>query len=270
MELSINDPIFRQAVTMIDAGQADELQSFLAQHPSLIHQRLHFEKAGYFENPSLLNFIAENPVRNGVLPTNIVSATRVLLETGARQDRSALNKTLELVASGRVPRECRVQVPLIDLLCDYGADPKSAVSVALVHGEFEAVEALVRRGAPRSLLVIAATGPDDQMAHLLPSSSPEQRQAALALAAQFGRTNVVRLLLDSGADPNQFSPPGCHVHSTPLHQAALNGHTETVKVLLENGAQTDIPDKIWNGAAAGWAAHGNHPELAELIRLHNS
>jgi hypothetical protein len=46
-------------------------------------------------------------------------------------------ETLALVSSGRVARECGAQVPLIDLLCSYGADPDYAMPPALPHGEFD-------------------------------------------------------------------------------------------------------------------------------------
>jgi hypothetical protein len=45
-----------------------------------------------------------------------------------------------------VPRECGVQRPLIDLLCDHGADPTDAMKSALGHGEFDAADDLIRRG----------------------------------------------------------------------------------------------------------------------------
>ena len=39
---------------------------------------------------------------------------KVILDAGVEQ--GALNETLTLVATGSVPRECRLQLPLIDLL----------------------------------------------------------------------------------------------------------------------------------------------------------
>ncbi|MGH9773268.1 MAG: hypothetical protein ACRD4Q_16490 [Candidatus Acidiferrales bacterium] len=121
-----------------------------------MHQRVIFEGDNYFQNPSLLEFVAENPIRHGKLPANIVEAAKVILEAGAKNDRAILSETLGLVCTGRVPRECGVQIPLIDLLCDYGADPNRGMPGA--HGEFEAVHALLRRGARLDLPVAAALG----------------------------------------------------------------------------------------------------------------
>ena len=49
-----------------------------------------------------------------------------------------------------------MQLPLIDLLCDHGADANSAIHDAVLHGEMEAVDALIRRGARIDLAVAAA------------------------------------------------------------------------------------------------------------------
>src|SRR6266436_10315972 len=124
---------FRRAVELLDTGDAAGLRAHLDRHPSLVHRHVVFEGGNYFRNPTLLEFVAENPVRHGTLPANIVEVTKVILDAGPSQ--SAKNQTLMLVSTGSVPRECRAQLPLIDLLCDCGADPNSAIQAAALHGE---------------------------------------------------------------------------------------------------------------------------------------
>ena len=158
----IDDPVFRQAVDLVDNGNLDGLRDHLGRHPDLVRQRVLFEGDGYFSQPGLLEFVAENPVRHNRLPPNVVDVARLILDTGAKLDQRAIDSTLGLVCSGRVAREYRLQVPLIDLLCDYGADPAGAMMSALVHGEFEAVDALIRRGATIDLTLAAATGRTDK------------------------------------------------------------------------------------------------------------
>jgi hypothetical protein len=143
-------------VELLDTGDVTGLRAHLNQHPNLVHQHVVFEGGNYFRDPTLLEFVAENPVRHGTLPANIVDVTRVILDAGPSQ--SAQNETLMLVSTGSVPRECRVQLPLIDLLCDYGADPNSAVQATTLHAEIEAVNALIGRGARIDLPVAAALG----------------------------------------------------------------------------------------------------------------
>ena len=73
------------------------------------------------------------------------------------------------------------------------------------------------------------------------------------------------MLLEAGEDPNRFNPPGAHGHSTPLHQAALAGHADAVRVLLEHGARRDLRDTLWNGTAADWARHEGRPQIAAIL-----
>ena len=141
----IEDTTFRRAVDLIDAGDVAGLRAYLKRHPKPVHQHIAFEGWNYFYNPTLLEFVAGNPVRHAKLPENIVEVAKVILEAGP--EKSELNETLMLVATGSVPRECRVQIPLIDLLCDHGADPDSAAHATALHGERKHVQALIGRGA---------------------------------------------------------------------------------------------------------------------------
>src|SRR4029077_8501831 len=104
----IEDATFRRAVELLDAGDLAGLRTHLNQHPNLRRQHVTFEGGNYFRHPTLLEFIAENPVRHGTLPSNIVRVAKVILDAGVEQ--SALNETLMLVSTGSVVRECRLQL----------------------------------------------------------------------------------------------------------------------------------------------------------------
>jgi hypothetical protein len=260
----IEDALFRRAVDLLDAGDAAGLRAHLQQYPNLARQRVFFAGANYFRNPALLEFVAENPVRHGTLPGNIVAIAQVILDAGAEQ--ASLQETLGLVCSGRVTRECRVQLPLMDFLCDHGADPGSVIHTAVAHGEFEAANALLRRGVRIDLPVAAALGRTEDIPQLLPDAGHEDRHRAFALASQFGHLEIVRLLLDAGEDADHFNPAGFHSHSTPLHQAALAGHDQLVRLLVERGAKVDSKDTIWQGTPADWAEHAGNKELEVYLR----
>jgi hypothetical protein len=262
----IEDPLFRRAVDLIDSGDTSGLSLLLAQNPGLIRHRVLFEGENYFRNPSLLEFIAENPVRRGVLPANIVDVATIILNAGPEQ--SARNSALELVATGRVPRECKVQIPLIEILRSHGANADLALHPAILHGELDAARALIRLDAIPDLPVLAALGKTDEFLILLPTSSAGQRHLAMALAAQYGNADAVRALLDRGEDANRYNPPGAHSHSTPLHQAALAGHLSVVQLLVERGANLDIKDLLWQGTPADWAHHANKREIESYLRKH--
>ena len=260
----IEDPVFRHAVDLLDAGDAAGLREHLRQHPGLAQQEIVFEGGNYFRDPTLLEFIAENPTRRGNLPKNIEEVAKVILEAGATP--RALDETLALVASSSVARESGAQGSLIDLLCEHGANPQQALRIALIFSEFEAANALLRRGAHADLLFAAAMGRTEEARGLLPSASGEDRHWALALASQFGYVDIVRLLLDAGEDPNRYNPVGGHSHSTPLHQAAAAGHLQLARLLVDRGARLDLRDTMWNATPAEWAKHEGRAELEQYLR----
>ena len=142
---------------------------------------------------------------------------------------------------------------------------------ALAFGYLETAQALVRRGASTEDLAAAAgLGRLDDARRLLESADADTRHRATALAAQHGQTDVLRLLLDAGEDPNRFNPRGFHGHSTPLHQAVWSGHLDTVQLLVERGARLDIRDTVWQGTPLAWAEHGGRSEIADYLRARSA
>lgn len=89
----------------------------------------------------------------------------------------------------------------------------------------------------------------------------EDRHRALAPASQFGRIEIVRLLLDAGEDLSQYNPIGFH-----SHQAAFAGHDEVVQLLVGRGAPLDMKDTMWQGTPADWARHGNQMDIESYLR----
>jgi hypothetical protein len=168
-------------------------------------------------------------------------------------------------------------VPLVEVLLDFGAAIDGSATrkwgeplfTALAFGMRDAAEALAKRGARIGLPAAAGLGLVDDAARLLPSADADARHRALALAAQHGHAEMVRMLLDVGEDPNRYNPEGNHAHSTPLHQAVLTGQESLVRLLVERGARLDIRDKVWQGTPLGWALHGGgkaQAQMAECLR----
>jgi peptide-methionine (S)-S-oxide reductase len=266
----IPDPLFREAVAAIDAGDAGALERLLAEHPGLTGERLDNFGEGYFQRPYLLWFVAENPIRKGTLPGNIAQVTRVLLRAAEGQDedsfREQVDYALALVCSGRVARECGVQGELIDLLVDAGADPDGALVPALAHRELAAAERLLARGAMSTLLAAVCTGRTDDVARLAPAAGAADRQAALAGAALYGQAQTLTLLIDLGVDVNAYNPPGFHPHGTALHHAVDSGSLAAVKVLVAAGAGLDIKDRLYQSTPIEWADHLQRTEIAACLR----
>jgi hypothetical protein len=118
----------------------------------------------------------------------------------------------------------------------------------------------------------------------------------LCLAVEHGHSEIVKLLIEHGADVNascyidSFETPlhravvddnieiaklliqnGADVNArrsfdglTPLHLAALNGYSKMVRLLLENGADPSIRDNFGN-TASELAREEDHEEVANII-----
>ena len=142
---------------------------------------------------------------------------------------------------------------------------------ALAFGYLSAAEALVRRGARVDNVAAAAgLGRVADAGQLLATADGESRHRALALAAQHGHTDIVRLLLDAGEDPSRYNPEGNHSHSTPLHQSVLAGHHAVVRLLVERGAALDIKDRIYQSTPLGWAIYAKQTEIVNYLRAHGA
>jgi len=59
------------------------------------------------------------------------------------------------------------------------------------------------------------------------------------VAAYRGHADVVKVLLESGADPDAKNNGG----HTPLHAAAYRGHLNVASLLLEHGADPCVTNK---------------------------
>ncbi|KFY14389.1 hypothetical protein V492_02658 [Pseudogymnoascus sp. VKM F-4246] len=89
---------------------------------------------------------------------------------------------------------------------------------------------------------------------------------ALQAASSEGHTETVRILLEAGFDCNSSSS-GDDGHA--LQAAALNGHQHAVALLLKHGADINYVDKN-HGTALMAAALGGHTELVNLLLEHGA
>ena len=88
---------------------------------------------------------------------------------------------------------------------------------------------------------------------------------AFVYACMHGHIDAAKLLLDKGAEINAI-PGGFDFAGTGLHYAALNGHRPMVQFLLDHGADLNIKDTKVHSTPAGWAEHGGHTDLLDLLR----
>ena len=88
-------------------------------------------------------------------------------------------------------------------------------------------------------------------------------RTALQLAAMYNETDVIRELLQRGADVNKRDR---NHGQTALHWSAMNNSTDAIQLLLENGASTTIKDK--KGRTPIDVARENNHQKAVLLLQH--
>ena len=98
--------------------------------------------------------------------------------------------------------------------------------------------------ATRELWRIAESGAIDELEDVLPQANingrNEHGMTALMRAARHGRLQMVRLLLENGADPNLTR----NDNFTALSLAAFFGHGEIVDLLMRHGANAEVATRF--------------------------
>jgi ankyrin repeat protein len=117
----------------------------------------------------------------------------------------------------------------------------------------------------RTALIHAADWDDPQLVRLLLNAGADvnSRDTPLITAALLNCTEIVKLLLDAGADVN--AKRGA-IGGTALMWAARGGTrgTETVKLLLNSGADVNAQDET-GSTALMWAAVRGHLETTQFF-----
>jgi ankyrin repeat protein len=156
------------------------------------------------------------------------------------------------------------QLDMIDELLARGADINAQRSdgarpIQLTNGDY------MYRGW-RDVPKDTATTPRDVLAHLRGRGA----SCDICTASCIGDLERVRELLDE--DPSLANRPSDYVtyyacSGTPLRNAAARGHIEIVKLLLERGADPNLPEEgiAPRGHALYSAVYNGHFEVAQLL-----
>jgi uncharacterized protein len=146
--------------------------------------------------------------------------------------------------------ECNCCAAVLDSLLQVGADPL----VASTKQRITPLHMAVREGPVESCELLLAA------AETLVDMSDVTGRTALMRAAQCGRLEIVKLLLQKGAAVNATDSQ----ESTPLYVAALFQHVEVAACLLTAGADVNAVDSDGR-CALMIAAQSNNIALAELL-----
>ena len=135
------------------------------------------------------------------------------------------------------------------LLTSYSQDGWTLLHLAAFFGHKGVVEFLLTKGAEVDT----------------PSrSKASYGNSALQAAVAMGQSEIVRFLLDHGANPNFVQAPGL---LTPLHIAASRKDLDIVRLLVERGANREAASADGK-KPADIADERQNPEIAEFLR-HN-
>jgi len=261
------DPKFHPAVAAIKAGDLERFRTLLREDPSLA------------TGPTLLQCV----VLDGYEVPHSIEMVKLLIAAGAEVDEP-------LIAAASMGN-----VEAIPVLLDAGAAINgngtwSPIEDALAFGKHRIVRLLLERGATIHNLRIAAGlgradlidgffNPDGSLKAeagklAWPFGEPAEGWSqdpqdildnAFVYACMSGRIEAAERLLRHGARINAI-PPGFDYAGTGLHYAAMEGHRPVVEYLLAHSADPRTKDKKVSSTPAGWAEHGGHPEIKELLQ----
>jgi hypothetical protein len=117
-----------------------------------------------------------------------------------------------------------------------------------------------------ALLMHATAGDREAVGRLL-AADPGLRERALARrpdqlvrAAEADDAEAVALLIELGFDVDAVR------RTAPLHEAAMRGNLEIIRRLLDAGADPEIRDVSYRATPAGWAEHFGRREAQDLLR----
>ena len=107
------------------------------------------------------------------------------------------------------------------------------------------------------LLSACRPGPTDRLQHM----SIPYTETAFIECAQNGPTEAVRWFLEAGMNPNTLDDQG----ATALMRAAVNGHDEIARLLLDHGADANAAGHKENATALALAVSRGHYAVVETL-----
>jgi len=260
---------FETAAEAVVDGDLETLTRLLREDPELVRAR-----SARRHRATLFHYVGSNGIEGfrQRAPKNLVAIAAALLDAGADVNATAQmygdgDTTLLLAATSIHPVLAGVLEPLLTFLLARGATVGDD-GVAAWSGLINACHAnarpaagafLAARAPSLDLEAAAGLGRLDLVAacfthdgRLKPPATDKQLNNGFMWACEYGRTEVVALLLAKGMP---VGAKGRTNGQTGLHWAAWEGHVETLQTLLDAGAPVDTRDDTFGGTALSWALY---------------
>ncbi|HEV7239091.1 MAG TPA: ankyrin repeat domain-containing protein [Thermoanaerobaculia bacterium] len=145
--------------------------------------------------------------------------------------------------------------------------------LAIYHGKVDVAWLMVERGAPVSFGEACALGDEARVKEML-GADPRLLHSRTAdgfpsagMAIFFGHGALARWLIEQGADVN--APAENAMRVAPVHAAAAACDRETMRMLLERGADANARQQMDYTALHGAAGRGD-VEMAKLLLAHGA
>lgn len=288
------------------SGNLGTVKRLLRKDPSLVRGAYAYRRPMYFAVRENRLEVAEFLLENGADPVNAWGSDTLLdiaRDRGHTEMLALLENALarahaapkgELVASAIRERNLPKMRSLLDASPDllHAADllGNQPIHWATMTRQLDVIDELLARGADidarrsdgarpvqlfngdynyrgwRDVPEETSTAPREVLQHLLARGA----YCDICTAAHTGNLDRVRELLDE--DPSRVNRLDDYVSGylgsgPPLRNAAARGHLEIVKLLLERGADPNLPEEgiAPRGAALYSAVYGRHFEVAKVL-----
>jgi hypothetical protein len=106
----------------------------------------------------------------------------------------------------------------------------------------------------------------EDVTRLAPTADERTRQFALVLSALNGKAEALVRLIAVGGDVNRPSED-LYAHATPLHHAVCSGDLDSVRALVEAGAELAAKDTAFDATPLGWAEHYQEQHAGDERRV---
>ncbi|MGA7195404.1 MAG: ankyrin repeat domain-containing protein [Anaerolineales bacterium] len=186
----------KEFFTAIKEGKQEVVSRLLRAAPGLIHEK-----------------------ENGLSPILVAAYNNQSKLANFLAEKVVALSIFEAAAIGKTNHIILILARDPQLVNAYSDDGYQPLGLACFFGHLETAQYLINAGA-----------------RVNSASKNKMKVTPLHSAAAGGHTELVKFLLEQGADPNALQESGF----TPLHAAAQNGDVESIHQLLLHGADTDV------------------------------